>query len=142
MAKKVSSLNTDTVLGGPAKSGEAANLIQGVFVGVDSNGDVLPAEFAATAGPIEARGVVRENVQRKDALGNVLVTEKRVSYCYEGRISGLSGLTKGATYYLLSGGAITATKPAATTNDIDQPVGWAISDTELIIDIGDAVSHA
>lgn len=51
---------------------------------------------------------------------------------HDGTISGLSGLTVGAEYYLgTTGGAITATAPSSTGNSI-QPVGVAKSATELI----------
>jgi hypothetical protein len=142
MAKKVIVVETASILGGPPKSGTEATLIQGVFVGVDTNGDVLPADYRASQSAIRARGFVREDVVHKDVFGNAILTDDRVSYGRRGRIGGFSGLTKGATYYLHSGGGITATKPAATTNDIDQKVGWAFSDTELEVEIADEVVHA
>lgn len=142
MAKKVIVVETASILGGPPKSGTEATLLQGVFVGVDTNGDVLPADYRASQNSIRARGFVREDVTHKDVFGNTIATDDRVSYASRGRIGGLSGLTKGADYFLHSGGAITATKPAATTDDIDQKVGWAISDTELQVELGPAVIHA
>lgn len=48
-----------------------------------------------------------------------------------GKITGLSGLTPGATYYLdTTGGAITATPPSSSGNFV-QEVGVAVSATEL-----------
>lgn len=50
-----------------------------------------------------------------------------------GIVKALSGLTPGAIYYLsTTGGAITVTKPA-TVGNIVQPIGVAISTTELYV---------
>lgn len=142
MAKKIAQYSTTAVVGAPVKAAAASTVLQGVFVGLDTGGQILPADFRASAGPIQARGAALQDAELKDPKGNVLDTIKRGSFAYEGKISGLSGLTSGATYYLLSGGAITATKPAATTGDIDQEVGFALDDTQLVIQIGPAVIHA
>lgn len=45
-------------------------------------------------------------------------------------------------YYMTSGGAITATPPAATTGDIDQAVGIAVSSTELELLVSGPVTKA
>lgn len=53
---------------------------------------------------------------------------------YDGVITGLSGLTIGATYYLSeTAGQITATPPT-TSGAIVQKVGWAKSATELVFE--------
>jgi hypothetical protein len=131
---RVTAKNTNTLLGGPVKAGVEADLVQGVFVGVDSNGDVLPADFNPDDGPA-ARGFMCENVQRKDPLGNVINVDRRASYGQQGRIGGLTSLTVGATYYLASGGTITDTAPTGS-GEILQKVGWAISETELVVELG------
>ena len=145
--KKIAAYNTNSVVGAPNKAASAASLLQGVFVGLDASGNILPADFRASAGPVVARGAKIADAQMKDPKGNVLDTEVQGSYTFEGRIkditaAGGAALTPGATYYLSSGGAIQVTKPASTTGDLDQKVGYAISATELVIEIGQEVIHA
>ena len=61
---------------------------------------------------------------------------------FEGTISGLSGLTIGATYYLATtAGGITATPPSGSGNVV-QKVGTAISATELSFEPGTIVVRA
>lgn len=142
MARKVSAYNTNSVVGAPVLAAQASTLLQGFFVGIDTGGKIKLGDFRASAGPIQARGVLLQDAQQKDPKGNVLDTIRQGSFAFEGKISGLSGLTSGATYYLLSGGGIQATKPAATTGDIDQEVGYALDDSILVVMIGPAVIHA
>jgi hypothetical protein len=140
MAKKIAAYNTNSVVGAPIRAASASVILQGVFVGLNTSGQILPAECKSTA--IPARGAALQDAQMKDPKGNVLDTIEQGSYTFEGKISGLSGLTSGATYYLLSGGAIQVTAPATTTGDIDQEVGYALDDSTLVIKIGPAVIHA
>lgn len=49
-----------------------------------------------------------------------------------GYASGLTGLTANSTYYLSTAGAITTVKPST---GIIQPVGYALSATELLVNI-------
>lgn len=145
--KKVAAYNTNSVVGGPPLSGSTASMLQAVFVGWDSNGYIKPADYRASQGPIVARGALLQDAVQKDPKGNTIDTLTRVSYAFEGRIKGITDrngatLTKGATYYLHSGGGISSTKPAATTSDIDMKVGYAISADELVIEIGQEVIHA
>lgn len=142
MAKKIAAYNTNSVVGAPILAASAASILQGVFVGLDTAGKIKPADFRASAGPIQARGAALQDAQMKDPKGNVLDTIVQGSYTFEGKISGLSGLTSGATYYLLSGGAIQSTMPASATGDLDQEVGYALDDTHLVIKIGPAIIHA
>lgn len=61
---------------------------------------------------------------------------------FEGTISGLSGLTIGATYYLATtAGGITETPPSGSGNVV-QKVGTAISATELSFEPGTIVVRA
>jgi len=61
---------------------------------------------------------------------------------FEGTISGLSGLTIGATYYLsTTAGGITATAPTGS-GQIVQKVGVALSATELSFEPGTIVVRA
>src|SRR6185295_9135029 len=141
MAKKVEQYPSIAVVGAPILAASAASILQGVFVGLDTNGKIKPADYRASAGPIVPRGASIQDAQMKDPKGNTLDTIKQGSYVWTGRIKGITdrngaALTKGATYYLHSGGGISATKPAATTDDIDIKVGYAVSADELQIELG------
>lgn len=134
MAKKVSKYPSWATASGPVRAGQEAYLVQGVFVGMDGSGNVTPADYRKSAGPIPALGFVIADVQHKDVLGNVLVNDKQVAWAKEGKIAGFSGLTIGATYYMTSGGLVTL-RPAwgigQVAGDIEQAVGTAVSATEL-----------
>lgn len=97
------------------------NLAAGDLVNVYSNG-----------GTLNARKADASNARR--AVGFVLapVTSPAAATVYfEGTITGLSGLTVGATVYLSgTAGAITATAPSTATH-IVQEVGVALSATEV-----------
>lgn len=142
MAKQVTGSNSNDRDSATVLAAQAASIIQGVFVGLDSDGKMKLGDYRVAQGPVEARGTPVNNAQLLDPKNNVLDTFTTLGYTWAGKVEGLTGLTKGATYYLHSGGGITATKPAAATGDIDQPVGFAISATVLRIKIGDAVIHA
>lgn len=139
MALQVTERNTNSIGSAEIVSAQASSLVEGVFVGLDSTGKLKLADFRASAGPINTRGFLWMGAQRKDFLGNVLETLSRLGYAWEGRVVGFTGLTPGADYYLSSGGGISITKPAAAVGDIDQKVGYAISATELRVELGTAV---
>jgi hypothetical protein len=145
--KKIAAYNANSVVGAPVLAASASSMLQGVFVGLDSNGKLKPATYLASGGPIVPRGAMLQDAIQKDPKGNTIDTLRQGSYTFEGRIKGITdrnqaALTPGATYYLHSGGGITATKPAATTSDIDIEVGYALSADELVIKIGQEVIHA
>lgn len=145
--KKVAAYNTNSVVGAPVLASSAASVLQGVFVGLDANGKIKPADYRASQGPVVARGAALQDAVMKDPKGNTLDTIKQGSFTFEGRIKGITDsnqatLTPGATYYLHSGGGINKVKPAATTSDIDLIVGYALSADELVIKIGSEVIHA
>lgn len=81
----------------------------------------------------------------KPAVGFVLAAfthPTTATVYFEGTITGLSGLTIGATYFLgTTAGAITATPPTGSGN-IVQRVGVAISATELSFEPGDVYVRA
>ena len=143
--KKVSATNSASILGAPALAAQASSLVQGVFVGLDSSGNAKLADFRLSQGPVVARGALREDIQLKDPRGNVIETHARASFVTEGRISNITAvgsltLTPGSTYFLSSGGGIQKESPATGgTDGLDQKVGWAISSTDLIIEIGTAL---
>ena len=89
----------------------------------------------ATAAGKEANGFVLANV---DSAANA-------SVYFEGTITGLTGLTPGARYYLdTTAGAIvisSGTLPSGT-GKIIQPVGVAISATELSFEPGEPITLA
>jgi len=84
------------------------------------------------------------NSEAKEAIGFVLagITAAATGTAYfgSGIISGLSGLTIGARYYLsaTTPGAISATKPSGS-GDIVQQVGRALSATELYFEPQDSI---
>ena len=147
MAKKVEQYPSIAVVGAPILAASAASILQGVFVGLDTAGKIKPADYRASAGPIVPRGASIQDAQQRDPKGNVLDTIKQGSFVWTGRIKYITDrngatLTKGATYYLHSGGGISVTKPASTTGDLDIKVGYAVSADELQIEVGDEVIHA
>lgn len=145
MPKTVTKYASWATASGPVRAGQEAFLIQGVFVGMDSAGDVTPADYRLSAGPIPAIGFVIADVRHKDVLGNVLFSDKQVAFAKEGKIAGFSGLTVGRMYYMTSGGGITL-RPlwgiAAVAGDIEQAVGVAVSATELEVLISGPVAKA
>jgi hypothetical protein len=144
MAKRFIQRNTDATGEGALLVSQASSLVQGVFVGLDTDGKVKLADFRASAGPVVARGALIMDAEMKDPKGNVLdrLPGDRIGYAFEGIIDGFTGLQKGKTYYLASGGGIFSTRPAASSNDIDQKVGYALSDTKLRVDLGAEVIKA
>lgn len=78
----------------------------------------------------------------KEAHGYVLaaVTSGATGTAYfDGTITGLSGLTKGATYLLsdTAGGVLATSSAPSGSGKIIQEVGVAISDTELVFEKGE-----
>jgi len=142
VAKKIIAYNTNSVIGAPILAASAASLVQGTVVSIGTDGKIVPGDCRASGGPLPARGFLLQDAQQKDPKGNVLDTLLQGSFTFEGKVGGLSGLTTGATYYLLSGGAIQSTKPAGSTGDIDQSVGYALDDKTLVIKIGEPIFHA
>jgi len=141
-AKRVGYYEAGDVTSAPPLAGAEATLVNAAVVGIDVNGYVKPADFRASAGPVAARGFATHGVRRVDTRGNVLGFEDRLAFTREGRVGNLFGLLPGASYYLYTGGTFQTTKPGATTGDLDQAVGWALTATELIIKIGEPVVHA
>ena len=103
-------------------SGEA--LAAGDFVRIDATGNVVKAVAAGFA--TKAQGYV------KDAV----VSGQPATVFFDDELSGLSGLTPGARYFLSAATAGAIDTVAPTANDqIVQPVGFAISATTLHVDI-------
>lgn len=144
---KISRQDSHSTVGAPSPAVATAYL-EGLFVGLNGSGVLTLGDYRASASAIRARGALKQDLQQKDPKGNVLSTIRDGSYTYTGKISGITAdglglaLTPGADYYLYTGGTITKTKPAATTDDIDQMVGYALSATELQIQIGQPIIHA
>jgi hypothetical protein len=95
----------------------------------DDSGTLKVRKANATAAGKEADGFVDAGVSSAASATVIL----------DGTLSGLTGLTVGASYFLdTTGGAITATAPSATGN-IYQCVGKAKSATELIFEKGPVI---
>lgn len=104
------------------------------LVNVWADGGVEKARKAdATAEGKEATGFVKEAV----------TSGATAAVYFEGRISGLTGLTPGARQYLSasSPGAATATAPTGAGN-VSQWVGDAVSPTEIDFEKGDPITVA
>ncbi len=63
-------------------------------------------------------------------------TDAAATYYQRGRLTGLTGLTPGKTYFLGADGAVTDTEP---TTGVAQIIGVAASATEMDVQIGTAV---
>lgn len=120
---------------GPASRSIPASeaLAAGNLVNIYSNAGTVNVRKADNSNSRPAHGFVLAGVA---ALANATV------YDLDGVISGLSGLTPGADYYLGTAGAVVT--PAldattATTGAIDQRIGVALSATELDTDDYDYV---
>lgn len=106
------------------------NISAGDLVYVRSDGQLAKAD-ATTSGK-EAMGFVKTAITAA-TTGKVY---------YEGKITGLSGLTPGAKQFLsTTAGGVTETAPAATGN-IWQIVGRASSATEIIFEAQDGILRA
>jgi hypothetical protein len=125
-----------------ATQAAADTLKNGVLVGYASDGTIKLADFRASAGPIVARGFLTLDAARKDPRGSIIGIQNRVSFAPNDGVQADYGVTPGATYWLSSGGDITATKPAATTGDLDQQVGFGNVDGMLVLKLGPEASHA
>lgn len=96
----------------------------------DDSGTIKARKADATSAGKEADGFVSSSVTSGNSATVVL----------DGTLSGLSGLTIGAEYFLsTTGGAITATAPSST-NNVYQSVGKAKSATELIFERGEPIT--
>lgn len=121
--------------------------------GVGSDAKSMTASEAISAGDIvnvhDSSGAkVRKadaTTSAKSAVGfapSAIANGASGTINFEGTITGLSGLTIGATYYLATtAGTITATPPTGSGNAV-QKVGVAISATELSFEPGTIVVRA
>jgi hypothetical protein len=140
MPKKIISMgsnsNSTDIYSAPANAAVAdALLVEGTFVALNPQGEIIIADFRASQSKPAARGALIHSHQMKDFRGNTLDTMEQMSYTRRGKIGGMTGLTPGASYYLSSGGAVQVAAPG-TTGDLRQYVGYAESPTVLVIDIG------
>lgn len=108
-------------------------LTAGNVVNIWNDGGTLKVRKAdATVAGKEVHGFVSSGIT-SGASGTVV---------FDGAISGLSGLTIGAKYFLsTTPGTITATAPSSVGNVV-QPVGVAASATELIFEQGEPITIA
>ncbi len=82
----------------------------------------------------------------KEAVGFVLSAyasfpESALIY-FEGKITGLTGLTVGAKYYLDTTAGLITTTPPSSTNNVSQYVGTAVATTKLSFEPAQAITIA
>jgi hypothetical protein len=110
--------------GAPGTSAEAETYTAAATLGghravaLDETGEII---YASSSLSIPAIGVIRDAVT---AGGEVTVYRA-------GRVTGFTGLTPAATYYLAATGLLSLTPP---TSGVLQPLGVAASATELLVD--------
>lgn len=137
MAKIIGQHDPNWVRSAPLAEGEdPADYVAGSIVGLDNDGNVILADYRASEGPIPALGVLLKDAELKDAFGNTITTESRLSFSMRCKVGDQTdradaALVPGQAYYLVSGGAIQRTPPAGSTGDIDQVVGIASTDSVL-----------
>lgn len=95
------------------------------------------------SGTEKARKADASNAYRAHGFVQGAVTSGQTASVYtDGKITGLTSLTRGATYYLATtAGGITTTIPTTATH-IAQEVGFASSATELVFNPGAPVTRA
>lgn len=119
-------------------------------VGADTS-SIATSENIAAGDIVNVHDSTGAKVRKADASGGTAkmgigfvlsaVTSPAAATVYkEGTITGLSGLTIGARYYLSgsSAGAVTTTAPT-TAGYIVQYIGYAISTTELVFEPSDPI---
>lgn len=108
----------------------AEDLAAGSLIHIAADGTARLAD-ASSAGQ-EAVGYTAKIVSAGDNFNLLL----------EGKIPGLSGLTKGARYYLdTTPGKLTSTPPSGAAQVV-QFVGRAVNETEVIFEQGEGVIRA
>jgi len=111
-----------------ANLASGTTFVEGDLVGLNTSGEIVLAT-GASASFIAARGfVITDSTVGEFGATKVLT---KVTYFERGKLGGLTGLTKGTAVYLGTAGGLTQTKPG----NYIQAVGYAVSDTEVILDI-------
>jgi len=102
--------------------------VEGDLVGLNTSGEIVLAT-GVSGSFIAARGfVITPSTVGEFGSAKVLT---KATYFERGKLGGLSALTPGGTVYLGTAGGLTQTRPA----NYIQEVGYAISATEVILDI-------
>jgi len=112
--------------GAPLASG--TTFAEGDLVGLNTSGELVLAT-GVSGSFIAARGFVLTG-STVGAFG-ATKTLTKATYFERGKLNGLAGLTQGGTVYLGTAGGLTQTRPG----NYIQAVGYAVSETEVIIDI-------
>lgn len=123
--------DTPFVYGGLIASG--VTLAEANLVGINSNGEIVLATNVSGASQAKARGFVETGNTVGDTLGGTRPL-RRIAFYERGKLGGFSGLTINGDVYLATAGGYTQTKPTAI-GTINQVIGYAISATEIIVDI-------
>lgn len=107
------------------------NISAGSFINVKSNGNIQEADNTSTG--TMAHGYIKESVS---STGNVQVF-------FENRNTSLLGLTIGEKYYLgVNGGVVDSSGLPSSPGNIVQALGWAISPTEMTVELQKPVELA
>ena len=129
----VSASQESVAFGAPIKDDtEAALILKGLFIGLNSDGDAVLANGTGTGDKVEAKGAAWDDGYITGGGDTVYLS--RVGFVRTNKIYGFSGLTEGGVVYLNSGGGITQTEPA-TSGNIKQVVGFAITADTIFVDI-------
>jgi len=149
-------LSVQTTIDASAGTGDA-----GKIPSTDENGQLSPTFLPNSVKPVELTGTFGATVGNSKVIytdpadqkvkvatntglgtkaeGFVITggaADATATYYQRGRMTGLTGLTAGKTYYLGADGAVTDTEP---TTGVAQIVGIAASATEMDVQIGTAV---
>jgi hypothetical protein len=101
------------------------------LVAIYNNSGTQAGKLADASTPVAAIGFINAAV----AAGGA------VTIYFSGIMGGLTGLTPGAVYYLSTAGGVTLTSPN-TPGQIAQPIGVAISATQIQFNAGTPVTLA
>ena len=138
MAKKViaSDKNEEPIHGADVKTGQT--IVEGDLVGLNSDGQVTLSYSATGLGTtgILARGVVLTGNTVGQFGGTT--TLSKMSYRRRAKVNGFTSLTPGGNCFVSTSaaGGIQQGEPSGT-GKFRQVVGYAVSATEVMFDVGD-----
>jgi hypothetical protein len=132
MALEWAYLDQKNVVGAEIASGIHATILNGLFLGLDSDGNAVLADKTSGADQIAARGAAYGD----GTYGTTDLTKnkERISIVRTGKLDGFTGLTPGVDCYLNSGGGITQVEPT-TPGDLKQVVAFALTDEAIWVDV-------
>lgn len=123
-----------------------SGLTAGMFVGPNSDFELVQADCRASEGPISAYGIIVHDARQSYTVGTFISGNKdfkRVDVYEDNFTIKLSNaditLSQGPIW-LSSGGGITQNEPDVT-GDLKQQVGWAVSEDEFVVNIQTAETY-